>query len=327
MPANLPPEYFEAERRYRSAKEPAEKLEALKEMIALVPRHKGTERLFVDLKKRQKKLEEQVAQRKAAAARSSFPDHIDREGVGQIVLVGPPNSGKSELLAAITNAKPVIAPYPFSTFRPVVGMAQFEDVQIQVVDLPPIWAEAEGWIYNIIRTSDAIALVVNLASDSLEDEILEVLGLLEKNKIVPGPESTWDPAKRLTLKPVVLVGTHLDQPGTRDRLEQIRSWVNAESSVAISSTLRVNLDHLLQSFFNALHVVRLYTKKPGEVQPGKIPFVMKAGSTVTDLAFAVHNDLGKAFKYARVWGSAEFPGMRVERSYPLKDKDIVEIHI
>jgi ribosome-interacting GTPase 1 len=326
MPANLPPEYFEAERRYRSAREPSDKLEALKEMIALVPHHKGTERLFVDLKKRQKKLEEQAAQRKATGARSPFPDHIDREGTGQVVLVGPPNSGKSQLLAGITNAKPVIAPYPFSTFRPLVGMAPYEDVQIQVVDLPPVWAETNGWVYNIIRTSDAVALVVNLGSESLEDEILDVLGLLEKNKIISGAESGWNSARRLMVKPVVLVGTHLDLPGAHERFSEIQDASAFVASVPVSSTLKVNLDRLLRCLFDALSVIRLYTRKRGETTPGNVPFVMRKGSTVTDLAFAVHNDIGKAFKYARVWGSAEFPGMRVERSYPLKDGDIVEIH-
>lgn len=326
MPANLPPEYFEAEHRYRAAREPAEKLEALKEMIALVPHHKGTERLFVDLKKRQKKLEDQLAQKKASGARSPFPDHIEKEGIGQIVLMGPPNSGKSSLLAGITNARPAIAPYPFSTFKPTVGMAPFEDVQMQVVDLPPIWSETEGWVYNIIRTSDALALVVSLASENLQNEIREVLALLEQNKIVPGNQSSWDSARRVTVKRMALVATHLDVPGANERFVHLRDAPFAVERVAISSLLRVNLDHLLRCFFKVLRVVRVYTKKPGEPPARKTPFVIKAGSTVIDLAYAVHNDIGKAFKYARVWGSAEYPGMRVERTFALQDGDIVEIH-
>lgn len=326
MPANLPPEYFEAERRYRSARELSEKLEALKEMIALVPRHKGTERLLVDLKKRQKKLQEQVAQRRSTTAYSRFPDHVDREGVGQVVLVGAPNSGKSSLLAALTNARPTIAPYPFSTFRPTVGMARFEDVQIQIVDLPPIWEETEGWVYNIIRTSDTMALVANLASNDVKEEVKKVLALLKENRIEPGDESGWNAASRVTVKPALLVGTHLDVVDENHRFSALCQDLGMRLAVAISSKTHLNVDHLLRTFFESLRIVRVYTKKPGEPPEKKTPFVMKRGSTVIDLAFAVHNDIGKTFRYARVWGSAEYPGMQVERSFVLQDGDIVEIH-
>ena len=56
MPANLPPEYFEAEKRYRAAKTPAEKIICLEELLTIVPKHKGTDKLRADLRRRSFKL-------------------------------------------------------------------------------------------------------------------------------------------------------------------------------------------------------------------------------------------------------------------------------
>ena len=152
MPANLTPQYLEAERRFRQATSPDEQLEALEAMMATIPKHKGTEHMRADIRRRMAKVRTEAARSKKAAAKGPTWHHVPREGAGQIALVGAPNAGKSRLLAALTNANPVVAPYPFSTRTPLPGMVPFEDINIQLVDLPPIAPEtAEPWLFALAR--------------------------------------------------------------------------------------------------------------------------------------------------------------------------------
>src|SRR5574341_1551902 len=141
MPANLTPGYKEAEERYRQAADHDEKVAALREMIALLPKHKGTEKLHADLKKKLAKHEEEGAHVAKSGHDAPVPGHVKREGAGQWVLLGPPNAGKSSLLAALTHAHPEIGDYPFTTRQPFPGMMDFEDVKVQLVDTPAVAAE------------------------------------------------------------------------------------------------------------------------------------------------------------------------------------------
>jgi ribosome-interacting GTPase 1 len=136
MPTNLPPDYFEAEQRYREASTPTEKVACLEDMLTRIPKHKGTDKLRGDLRKKLSKLKSSTQTRKAASRQeSSF--HIDKEGAGQIVVIGHANVGKSMLVSTLTNAKPEVADYPFTTWNPTPGMMRYENVQFQLIDTPP----------------------------------------------------------------------------------------------------------------------------------------------------------------------------------------------
>lgn len=327
MPANLPPEYIQAELRFRAAKTPEEKLEILKELMSLVPKHKGTEKLRVELKRKWSKLQEEAQQQqKKKGARGPAYDHIEREGAGQITLVGLPNCGKSSLLAAVTHAKPEIAEYPFSTFRPTVGMMPFEDIQIQLVDLPPLSEYTEPWVYSLIRNGDAVALLLDLSSETLEDDYLTALGWLEKSRIrLVGNRS--EPVGEGTVKRAVVLGLKRDIEGAAERFARLRDLVGDEFELTALSTISgEGLDEMKRLFFRVLRIVRIYTKKPGQPFKKEQPYVLPAGSTVTDVARAIHQELAEKFKYARVWGSAEFAGQRVERHYVVQDGDLLEFH-
>ena len=77
-----------------------------------------------------------------------------------MALVGPPNSGKSQFTTALTHARPEVAAYPFTTRVPIPGMMLFEDIQIQLVDLPPLSREfTEPWLPQVIRGATASVLV------------------------------------------------------------------------------------------------------------------------------------------------------------------------
>lgn len=328
MPANLTPQYLQAEAKYKAAKDPEHKLEALKEMISLLPKHKGTDKLHADLKRRLSKLNDQLQQAKKKKVASGAPahDHVQREGAGQVALVGLPNTGKSTVLNGLTHAKSEVADYPFSTLKPVVGMAQFEDIQVQLIDLPPIATQyTEPWVYGLIRNADRLCILVDLSAPSVEEAWLDTLSLLEAAKLqVTGGRSGVAFGPGTGVQKALVLGTKSDQ-ADRQTISAFETMLAEEFQYVILNQ-KAPLDQLRRALFELLDVVRIYSKEPGKPADLAQPFVLKKGSTTLDLASAIHRDLVQRMKYACVWGSAQFDGQRVSQDFILKDKDIVEVH-
>src|SRR5512137_1545115 len=136
MPANLTPEYEKAELRYKQATSDEERLAGLQAMLSAIPKHKGTEKMQADLKRRISQLRREEQQ--TGHSKGPDPFHIPRSGAGQVALIGAPNCGKSSLLAATTHAAARVADYPFTTVLPQPGMWHQDDVQIELVDTPPL---------------------------------------------------------------------------------------------------------------------------------------------------------------------------------------------
>jgi len=304
VPANLPPEYFKVEEKYRLAKTPEERLRLTEELIRLAPKHKGTEKLLKMLKQRVKKLKGEIEKKQAKKLGTRISFAVKKEGAGQVVLLGLPNSGKSTLLSRLTSAKPEIGEHPFTTTKPVPGMMNFEDIQVQLVESPAVVegsCEGRGFglaPFGLARSADALLLVV----DAGEPWQLEVL-----LKELRGAGVTPDPSR------TAVVLTKLD----RERGE----FPNCPFKV-----LREGDPSLPSEIFRLLHVIRVYTKRPGE-NPATRPLILPEGSTVLQAARRVHEELAENLEFARVWGSTRFPGQRVPRDYVLQDKDVVEFHL
>ncbi|MFH0811140.1 MAG: GTPase [Pseudomonadota bacterium] len=323
MPANLTPQYLEAERRFREAKEPQDKIAALEEMMAVIPKHKGTDHMRADLKRKMAKLRVEAAKRKGP--KRALGHKVDPEGAGQVVLVGAPNCGKSRLVCQFTKASPEVAPYPFTTRVPTPGMMSFENVAIQLVDLPPISENyLEPWVPDVIRRADLVLLVVDLSEDPLAqleavEKILRQMkiGLIETN-LTPG----WHDKRTL------VAANKLDAPEAAEVLDLFKELLPGRFSVlAVSAESGQGLEDLRQGIFRALEVLRVYTKAPGKDPDLRSPFVMPQGSTLADLAGRIHKDFLLRLKYARVWGKGTFQGGMVQRDYVLHEGDVVEFHI
>jgi len=324
MPANLPPEYFEAEKRYREAQSPEEKISALEALIATVPKHKGTDKLRGDLRRKLSKLRE-AAQKKKKAGRTDLYS-VERQGAAQVTLMGLPNSGKSSLLATMTNAKPVIADYPMSTVLPVTGMMPFEDIQFQIVDLPPVGNEStDGWVSAIIRNSDLITLVV----DATEDPEVQAELLFEQITKWRIPLKTEHPNSSTSpgVKPknVIIVINKIDI--FPDNRNFALNGYEKYPVVLFSAKEGRGVEDLRNLIFRYSGIIRVYTKEPGKKPDLSTPFTISKGSTVLDLAGLIHKDFVENMKYACIWGSAKFDGQRVNKDYILHDRDIVEYHL
>jgi len=85
---------------------------ALQEMLSTIPKHKGTEKMQADIKRRISRTRDDMLQaKKAAGVKHGISYTVKREGAGQVALVGPANAGKSAILAALSNAEPEVADY------------------------------------------------------------------------------------------------------------------------------------------------------------------------------------------------------------------------
>jgi ribosome-interacting GTPase 1 len=353
MPANLTPEYKEAEARFREAATPEEKLACLREMLRVIPKHKGTEKLQADLKRRISKLQQGE---KKSATRRHPGEFVDREGSKQVLIIGGANAGKSSLLAALTGAHPEIAPYPFTTTHLMPGMMQFEDVQIQLVDGPATCRSfVQPWLGNQIKSCDLVLWTVSLGNDDLLGAIEEMreqlthwrvelrpaalAGVAIGGAAIGGgvsaghdePGAPEDPIEAdgpgAGAKPALLVGTHAD-----DAAADVREALLLEGLGAGWPLHRVSLpehrgiEDLKRAIFASLRIVRVYTKTPGKKPDVGTPYVLDAGSTVLTLAARIHRDLAERLRFARIWGKGAFDGQHVQRDHILSDGDIVELH-
>jgi ribosome-interacting GTPase 1 len=315
MPANLTPEYLSAEQEYKGARTHQEKIAALERMLATVPKHKGTEKLQADIKRRLSQ-ERREAYRKGAA--HSVPFYlVEKEGAAQVALAGPPNSGKSQLVTTLTHARPEVADYPFTTRAPVPGMMPFEDVQIQLVDLPPFSREfTEPWLPQVIRGATASVLVVDLGDADVLEEISFIEELFEERRLA---------------RPKMLAANKLDLEGAAEVLAALEELYGRRYRVlGISAAEGLNLERFRREVFDMLELVRVYTKPPGKKAELTLPYVLRRGQTVIDAARLVHKDFAENLKFARLYraGHASGPqGMMVERSHVLEDGDILELHI
>ena len=328
MTTNVPPEYTKAELRYRAAKDPQEKLDALNEMMVLVPKHKGTEKLRVELKKRLAKVQRE-AQKKPKATRSSGLDHVDKEGAGQVVLVGMPNCGKSALVDAVTNAEPEVEDYPYSTFKPTVGMMAYEDIQIQLVDLPPLSEFAEPWLFSLIRNADAVVIMIDLSENEPVEQMMEVLDYMEKANIHLVHPQKRDPeyAGPGVQKKAVILASKCDFDEDRSALGGLVELYGEDFPITATSVVSDEaIEDMKRSLFDLLEILRVYSKKPGEKPSFEAPYILPVGSTMIDVVKAIHYEMVDTLEFAKIWGSSEFDGQRVERDYVVSDGDIIEVH-
>jgi small GTP-binding protein len=330
MAVNLTPQYHEAEAEYKRAQTAEERLAALKKMWVEVPKHKASEKLQAELKKKLSAAREELEDRQHKGGKKAGVSHkVPRQGAGQVVIVGPPNAGKSRLLTRLTRATPEVAPYPFTTREPHVGMMDWEDVKVQLIDTPPITADfLEGYLSSMVRSADAAVLMVDLADDDAPFTAQAVLDRLAGAKTVLVGRNP-DVIDDLTVEYVrtLLVANKTDADGAADRLEIVREMFGDRFPIhATSAEHGHGLEELRTAIYRFLNMIRVYTKKPGKPPDMTSPFSVPEGSTLLELATHVHRDFEEKLKSARVWGTGVFDGQSVPRDHVLHDKDVVELH-
>ncbi len=317
MPANLTPQYMEAEKRFKHAGSVEEKIAALEEMMATIPKHKGTEKLQADLKKKMSALKKETEQQKKSGRRDSFV--VEREGARQLAMVGAPNSGKSQLVRTLTNATPEVADYPYTTRTPIPGMLVFENIRLQLIDLPPISPEyTEPWVPQLIRNADAVLWIVDLSDDDVLEKLEETNAVLVAARV------------DLQTMKVLMAGNKMDAPGAGDRLAIVQETYDGRfpfSTISAAMASPKDVAEFKRVVYDFLNVVRVYTKVPGKKPDFSDPYVVARGSTVLDVAEKVHRDFGENLKYARIWGDGKADGIMVPRDFVINEGDVLELHV
>jgi len=329
MSINATPEYERADRRYRQARTPAERLEALEEMLRLLPKHKASEKRQSELKRKISALRKDLVRGGAKGGGGAVdPYNIPPGGAGQVVLVGLPNTGKSSIVASLTHAATPVADYPFTTTKPAPGMCDWLDVKIELVDTPPVTAEhIEGGMVNLLRRADAIAVVADAASPESLDQVEVVLALLAERRIdlVDGPVADSRQGDRW-VTPGVLAVTHVDVAGAEEVATLAELTGNRLTAYGLDCPGGGGFEAWLSRLWDLLQVIRVYTRRPGQKAERKDPFILPAGATLAELARTIHRELPAKLKFARIWGTDRHDGIQICMTEPLRDNDLVEIH-
>lgn len=328
MPANLPPVYRKAEEEYRRAQTPAEQVACLENMLKLIPRHKGTEHLQADLKTRLKEARAEAQTEKSTAAKGRSY-RIPRQGAGTVVLVGAPNSGRSRIVAELTNAEPEVAVYPFTTREPFPAMMPCDGALVQLIDTPPVAeGHVEPYLINYVRAADLVLLCVDGSSDDAPDETLAVMEQFEKRKTLLANDTGYDENDFSRLRVItLLVVTRGADSGAAPRIDLLRESLPRELPLlSVELTDEASREVLRQRIFSELGVIRVYTRAPGKPARFEDPFTIPRGGTVEDLALCVHRELADKLKFARVWGQGVHDGQSVGRDHVLSEGNLVELH-
>lgn len=295
---NQSPEYQAAEKRYHLAQTDEEKLVALEEMIRTAPKHKAGEAMRANIKARIKKLKEKLEERKAR--KSGKKEGIRKEEM-QAVLIGLTLSGKSSILSVLTNAKPEISPYPYTTKSPLIGTLDYEGIKIQIVDMPAI--ESEYFDQGIANTADLLLIIITKIS-----ELEQIQPFLDKS-----------------IGKQLIIFNKIDLLSEEEKRKIEATLKSRKLNFILFSTKTLeNINELKEKIWLNFNKIRIYTKEPGK-QPDKEPVILPSNSTVKDIAEKIFHGLSSHVKEARVTGpSSKFPNQKVGLEHVLKDKDIVE---
>jgi len=301
MPVNANPDFVQAEDRYHKAKTDEERLEALEEMLTKAPKHKSSENFVANLKTRYKKLKAQATKKSSSG---KFSGISIKKSDMQAVIIGKTKSGKSSLLGAMTNNKPEVADYEFTTKKPEIGMLGYIGVQIQLIENPAI--NSDYYDRGLTNGADTLLLLVN----SLEEikEIKELTALTE----------------RASGKKIIVFNK--SDLLTENEKRRIFSTLQSKkyNFVIVSAKEKENLEELKEKLFQSFGRIRIHTKEPGK-EPSNKPVVLNPGSTVKDIAEKILHGFSAKVKETRIWGpSSKFPGQSVGLKHILKDKDVVE---
>lgn len=331
MPANLTPQYYALEREFKKESDPYEKLRLAKELLAIMPKHKGTDKLQAEIKAKISKLKKQIdsGDKKHGARQVDLFTHIDKEGAAQVIMIGPPNSGKSSLLESLTKAKPLIGDYPYTTREPMVGMIVYDTVQFQLIDTPPISEEQlESYLPNLVRQADIAVVVVDISTTGFKNRMKVLLDILEEKRIILTPEvpDEIDDPQFAYKKAFIAAHKFLDENGEKG-LEEIKS-IYPEFTIIPTSVLDDDsLENFKAAIFNSMGIIRVYTKRIGHDVEYSDPVILPIGGTVEDAAYNLHKDFAYKLKFAKIWGKNKFEGQRVKNNYVLSDKDVIEFHL
>jgi ribosome-interacting GTPase 1 len=356
---NLPEKAKAQWNRVVEAKTPEEKLRELVIFQSMVPRHKGTEKLLKQVKRKMAQLKEEMEEerkRKKGGFVSKWA--LPRQGAARLSLLG----FSWEMLSKVFQHLTGIDRSGLISYEPIYGIWEWEGVQFQAVLLPPLGGggQADESVISFSKNSD---LLLYVSSDKDCLDLQAFIELLEDHNISIQPPRGRVEVERSASGGVRVIGRLIE--GTiQEAIDLLRSYSIYNAIVKIDgeatledlekSILGISLykptmilgwkdNHLFfrdpsqeslgealspgelaSKILDRLSLIRVYTKPAGRETAEK-PILLKKGSTVGDLADEVHSWFVKHFKYALLWRRGMEGSLKVSKNYPLTDGDIVEL--
>ncbi len=301
MPTNVNYEYSAAEAKFHAAKTDEEKLLALEEMMRTMPKHKSAEAMRKNIRTRYRKLKNKLEAEKKRKKAAGKKLGIKKQEM-QAAIIGPSNTGKSSILATLTNAQPKIAPYPYTTKQPLIGTLNHENTKIQIIDLPAI--ENELCDLGIVNTADTLLIIIDKIEQIKETQ--QFLNNATKSRIIIFNKTN-------------LLST--------EEKRKTQSYLQSKkyNFLLFSCKNKTNLKELKEKIFLSFNKIRVYTKQPGKKHDNE-PVIMPKDSTVKDVARKIFHST-VSIKEIRITGpSSKFPNQKTGLDHVLKDKDIIEFH-
>ena len=186
MVTNVPSRCVPYWNKYEEASTTREKISALEELIACIPKHKGTEKLLKDLKMKLAKLRAELSKEISSKPKPRHVFSVSKKGDAQIVLLGTPYSGKTSIVNYLCGSSYIVGS---PTQKPQEGVFKWEGCEFQMVDLPPISSPNIDSVPNgraimgVAYNSDLIGVVIDAAQD-VEWQIKTLLSALHDSNIV-----------------------------------------------------------------------------------------------------------------------------------------------
>ena len=301
MPVNASPEYGHAEKEYHLAKTTEEKIERLKKMLSVAPKHKSSENLIKQLRTRLKKFQGEIERTKKLSKSRGGKAGIKKSEM-QAVIVGFTNSGKSSLLSLLTKAHPRISETNLTTMHSILGMMPYNGTQIQMIEIPAI--DSEFYDRGTVYTADSILILIQ--------------NLEELKKIEPLLQTQGK-------KIIALNKSDLLSELEKRKLEAtLKSKYKNYEFVFISCITHEGIEELKEKVFKSFNKIRVFTKEPGK-QKSPNPIILEPETTIKEVAEKILKGFSEKVKETKIWGpSSKFSGQKVGLQHKLKDLDIVE---
>jgi ribosome-interacting GTPase 1 len=257
MPANLPAEAKSKWKKVMDAKTPEEKLQALQEFLSAVPKHKGTERLRMQVTRQIAALKREIEERKKKKVGSGEHFFVEKEGDIQLVILGFPGSGKTSLFRCLTGKEE----QAISSRKPVPGILTHNGVYFQVVDTPPILSgSSSGKLLALARNADALILAIDPTLD-VYSQLDYLLRLLEGNRITVERPTAIVEIERRAMGGITIIGD-LTNATTQDVISLLREYSICHAVVRIWG--RATLDYIEEAVFGS------YAYKPAVIVLTKV---------------------------------------------------------
>ena len=296
MPTNVTIDYLKAQDEYQNATTDRERLIALEKMLSTVPKHKGTEKLVLQIKRRMTKLKREEEAREAKKG-TSKGFNIRKEGAAQIVLVGPPNAGKSSFLKTVTKADVDVGNYAFTTVELTPGMLPINDIQIQLVEVPGIIEGVSAGrgmglqLMSSIRTADAMLLLID-GSNEPAPQLRTILRELDKGGIKVNRKRPDIDIKKHVSGGITIVGGHHIRGDEKDVKEILMDFRITSGIVVIREDVTLtDIQEALDYTTTYRRAIVLVTKAD-QTPPGTIEALKKTFPSFTFVPISTETGYG-----------------------------------